>query len=696
MGRPSWGPLLSLILFLAIVIPGGLYALLRVALPHLKGSVEYQLASIPVMVVCGSGLFAAVRAWRRGRAQGPAVSGIVALLLLSGAPLILAAGDRAAGTALAGYWLVMTAVLIQFFHGLPVAQQGKFHGPAVPVAPVDNKKLKSHSDALFQAYIRSSQVAVLIHRGDKWIFCNEAAALLTGYSANELKALYFWEIVPPESAPRMKSARKKMLNGLELFDKHAVRILTKNGDERWADVRVEVIQYRKEVSYMVTAIDMTELKLAENAIQSAYVDLEEQVRERTSDLEEANLRLKLQARGLDQLKDAVIITDADKMILYCNEGFQRITGYTCTEVIGSMQAIFTGQLCSKEVYLEMLAKLDQGLPWKGTVINRRRSKTLYIEETTISPVSFEEGEVTHYISVLRDVSTQVAMEKRLVQSQKLQTMGQLASGVAHEVNTPVQFIGDNIHFLENSFDQILWLLTSIQILGTPTDDLATAEERINAISREIYKINLEYYMSEIPLAIAQSRDGIERVAGIVRSILNFTHPGMQTQERTDINQLVEDTITVARHEYIHYATLLTDLCPNLPLVVCHPGEIGQVILNLVVNSAQSIKSKMEKTEKMGIIELLTREVAEGVEIVVSDTGTGIPKNIQEQVFEPFFTTKQLGKGTGQGLFMVHTMVTKHGGKVWFESSHDKGTTFHVLLPLRPDRSQSEPLAAAGT
>ena len=195
------------------------------------------------------------------------------------------------------------------------------------------------------------------------------------------------------------------------------------------------------------------------------------------------------------------------------------------------------------------------------------------------------------------------------------------------------------------------------------------------------KCDLEYLLKEIPNAVDQSLEGVQRVAEIVKGFKEFSHPGSEEKRAININQAIEATISVARHEWKYCAEVVTAFDAALPLVPCLAGEFNQVMLNLIVNSAHAIGSAGEAGGK-GTITISTRREGEWARIAVADTGAGIPVDIQSRVFEPFFTTKEVGKGTGQGLALAHTaIVNRHQGQLWFESEAGHGTTFFVRLPL---------------
>jgi signal transduction histidine kinase len=209
-----------------------------------------------------------------------------------------------------------------------------------------------------------------------------------------------------------------------------------------------------------------------------------------------------------------------------------------------------------------------------------------------------------------------------------------------------------------------------------------------AIEEAERKADLEFIASEIPRAIEQARDGMQRVAKIVYAMKEFSHPDSAEQVAIDVNRAIETTLTVARNEWKYVAEMETDFDASLPSVACYAGELNQVILNLIVNAAHAMKGKIKDGEK-GRITIRTRARGDSVEIAVTDTGSGIPEAIRARVFDPFFTTKEVGEGTGQGLALAHSVVVKkHGGKIWFETETGLGTTFFLHLPIHP-RSREE-------
>ncbi|MDB5312818.1 MAG: putative Signal transduction histidine kinase [Gemmataceae bacterium] len=308
-------------------------------------------------------------------------------------------------------------------------------------------------------------------------------------------------------------------------------------------------------------------------------------------------------------------------------------------------------------------------------------------EVTTRPIEF--GARAACLAMAVDLTERKQLEEQLKQAQKLESIGQLAAGVAHEINTPVQYIGDNTNFLAGAFRDLGAVLALYRAAG---DDPARWREA----DREAAEADLDYLLDEAPRAIAQTLDGVRHVARIVQAMKEFAHPGMEEKVPVDLNHAVETVITVARNEWKYVADLETDLDPVLPAVPGLPGELNQVLLNLLVNAAHAVQAAGRSSADKGRITITTRPAAGGVEVSVADTGCGIPEAIRHRVFDPFFTTKPVGRGTGQGLAIAHAVVVqRHGGTISLESELGRGTTFVVRLPGYGDRmTQSQRVRAA--
>jgi len=305
---------------------------------------------------------------------------------------------------------------------------------------------------------------------------------------------------------------------------------------------------------------------------------------------------------------------------------------------------------------------------------------------TLNPIIGDNGDAVGVLLMGADITDRKHLESQLAQAQKLESIGQLAAGIAHEINTPTQYVGDNIRFLEDAFNELGEVLKSYQALLSAARKGQLTDEMIRQTEIAVVKADLPFLIEEIPEAIRQSLEGVERVSKIVRSMKEFSHPGMEEKTAIDINRALESTVTVARNEWKYVADLEMDLDPALPPVPCLPGELNQVFLNMIINAVHAIADVIgDGSNGKGIIRITTRSQGDSVEIRISDTGSGIPEKIRFRIFDPFFTTKDAGKGTGQGLAISHSVIVeKHGGSLSFETEEGKGTTFIIRLPLHTD------------
>jgi len=274
-----------------------------------------------------------------------------------------------------------------------------------------------------------------------------------------------------------------------------------------------------------------------------------------------------------------------------------------------------------------------------------------------------------------------ALELERLQAQKLESVGRLAAGVAHEINTPVQFVSDNVQFVRTSMADIAAVIHAYRGLQEAVQTAGDVAAAARLAADAEAAADLDYFMENAPLAIDSSIDGLRRIAAIVRSMKEFAYPDQAQKTSADLNQGIRSTLIVAHNEYKYVAELDLELA-DLPPIQCHLGEINQVILNLLVNASHAISDVVKDTGRRGKIKLRTRLDGDAVEISISDTGTGIPEAARNKIFDPFFTTKEVGKGTGQGLSIAHSVIVKnHGGTLRFETEIGKGTTFFVRLPV---------------
>jgi PAS domain S-box-containing protein len=395
--------------------------------------------------------------------------------------------------------------------------------------------------------------------------------------------------------------------------------------------------------------------------------------------------LRLLSSVVEQSPVSVVIADLQGNITYVNRKFSETSGYGFEEVLGKNSRILKSGHTTPEDYRELWTAIRSGKEWRGIFHNRKKNGDMYWESAVIRPLQDHDGITVRFVALKEDITEKLALESQLRQSQKLEAIGQLAAGIAHEINTPIQYVGDNTRFFKESWSQLSSLLSAAQALRDEVTPEMVSKSTLETFDRCNREADVEYLAQDFPRAIDQTLEGVERVSQIVRAMKEFSHPGSQEKRAIDLNKAIETTMIISHNEWKYVAKMETRLDPDLPLVPCLAGEINQVLLNLVVNSAPAIAEAVKGDRSgMGTITVATRRGGDWVEFSVSDTGIGIPDHIKERVFDPFFTTKAIGKGTGQGLMLAHTVIVKkHNGKIWFDSEPGKGTTFYVRLPLSP-------------
>ena len=412
-------------------------------------------------------------------------------------------------------------------------------------------------------------------------------------------------------------------------------------------------------------------------------NLEQELAEKISDIRDSEKKFRAISSSAH---DAIIMIDDEGKIAFWNEAAERIFGYACAEAEGKdLHA-----LVAPEKYLPMHERAfpEFKISGKGDAVGKtlelealRKGGESFPVELSLSSANIRGS--WHAVGIVRDITERKLLERQLAQAQKLESIGQLAAGIAHEINTPTQYVGDNTRFLKEGFEDLDRLVNEYQELVKELSEKGGFEESIERVTEIADEIDLEYLREEIPLAIKQSLAGVERVAKIVRAMKEFSHPGSDEKTPTDLNKAIENTVTVARNEWKYVADLEMDFDEKLPPVPCLPGEMNQVILNMIVNASHAIADVVgDGANGKGTITIRTRKEEEWAEIRIEDTGAGIPEEIRERIFDPFFTTKEVGKGTGQGLSIAHNVIVdKHGGMIDVESDAGKGTTFIIRLPL---------------
>lgn len=469
------------------------------------------------------------------------------------------------------------------------------------------------------------------------------------------------------------------------------------------------VNIKGQECFVESFISIAELKKAEEALRKAHTELEERVKERTHELLIANKKLETEIEERKRIEKAIRKSEtrfkdiAAAMgdwiwemntrgeFTYCSEKTVDLLGFKPEEMAGKMFTEFLAPFDIERVYeifQDASEKKESIFSLRTTMLKKDGSKTVQLSAAI--PIINSKGELNGFRGVNKDISAQIKTENentklmaQLYQAHKLESIGTLSAGIAHEINTPTQFIGDNTRFVAGSFNDLLKLIERYsQLLKkyTDTQKASELEKEVNSVNE---KYDLQYLKTEVPDALKQTIEGIEQVSGIVSAMKDFSHIGSEKKKPTDLNKAINSTIIVCRNEWKYVADVQTNLAPNLPLVNCYSADINQVIMNLIVNATHAIADAIkDHPEQKGKIVITTKATDQNAIISISDTGTGIPEEIQQKIFDPFFTTKQIGKGTGQGLSIAYsTIVEKHKGNLYFETKQNVGTTFFVELPL---------------
>ncbi len=412
-----------------------------------------------------------------------------------------------------------------------------------------------------------------------------------------------------------------------------------------------------------------------------------------------------QARALlekatERVSSAVVIVEAGSdRVRYVNGRFEEDMGYDRADVLGENYQKFWETARGDNPFSSIFSIVNVKSVWAGRLTNVRKDGSVYETESSVTCIHDDDGRIAWYVIVQQDITEKVRMEMQLLQAQKLESIGQLAAGIAHEINSPIQFVGDNLRFVHDAVNDMLGIIESCDCLIRDETEAAREKRRAadlqaNDVRNRMEKADVGFIRDELPKALEQAQDGVERITAIVRAMKEFSHPGKREKQLADINHAIQNTLTVTRNEWKYVAEVELELDPALPQIRCLPAELNQVFMNIIVNAAHAIDESLcrgvrsEGTSQpcapseKGRIHIATRRDGEQVIIRIADSGVGIPKERQRLIFDPFYTTKAVGKGTGQGLAIARdVVVNKHQGTLEVESEPGSGAVFTISLPV---------------
>ncbi|MBE0585808.1 MAG: PocR ligand-binding domain-containing protein [Desulfofustis sp.] len=440
-----------------------------------------------------------------------------------------------------------------------------------------------------------------------------------------------------------------------------------------------------------------ELHLAKAALQQQQQRLEILVSERTTELEQVNRQLvakiaekseiqQQQSRlitAIESAVEAIVVTSPTGIINYINPAFTRLTGYTSEEAIGQTPRLLKSGRHDDTFYRDLWQTVTSGEVWAGHFINKKKDGSLYHEEATIAPVKDACGQITDFVAVKRDITKERELESQLRQAQRLESLGRLAAGIAHEINSPIHYILANTHYAREAFGNVLKLCAAGEPLVRAAAAAAVFPAERELIARTAQEIDIDYLREETDAALAQTIEGIDRIATIVDAMRKFSQTGSEGKHPEDLNALISSVIVVSRPLWQDVAELTLDLDPDLPVVLLDAPKIKDVLLGMLTNAADALTEKLGPAPRQkGMIALSTRRAADQAEIVIADNGAGITPELLDKIFDPFFTTKPVGKGRGQGLSVAHGIIVDHHlGAIRAQSSPGEGAQFTIVLPL---------------
>ncbi len=546
----------------------------------------------------------------------------------------------------------------------------------------------TESEEKFRTLADSAQDAfVMLDDEDQIIFWNRAAAEMFGYNAEEITGKKFHEHLKPERF-RATSANgfSRFLvsdTGLTTGKVTELILLKQDGTEFPVELSVAVVELRGKQVTVAVIRDITSRQRAQETLLRSEERLNlalEAAHMGTWDFDLTNGKV-WHSRIHDQIFGYE--TPADDWT------FEKFISHVLPEDRANLHAELavaktTGLIMSRCRITRTNDTTQRWINVRGTVQCDKHNVPIRMMGLV---VDITDGKLAE--------EEQKNIEAQNSLSQKLESVGRLASGIAHEINTPMQFITDNTQFLKGAMTSLTGMLTAYQTAIETIANGKNPDEALALARAEEEKNELTYLLEEIPRTFVETMGGLQRVTQIIKSLKEFSHPNKSSKQPADLNKAILTTITISRHEWKYVAELITELDPDLPMIPLLIDEMNQVVLNLIVNASHAIGDALKlRSEPKGIITIRTKQVADSVLIEVQDNGTGIPESAKSHIFEPFFTTKGVGKGTGQGLAIIRTIVVKnHNGTIGFITEPGKGTTFQIRLPIT---SPEEPATANAT
>ena len=480
----------------------------------------------------------------------------------------------------------------------------------------------------------------LLNSERKTIEVNQALCRMLGYSQDEMLGKTPFDFVDDEN-------RKIFIEQISKISSSAHRTY-------------EITLKKKNGQNLHTHFSTTTIRNKSGEVQGSFAFITDITEKKQAQEERDRL-----AVAIEQAAESAFITDRGGMIQYVNPAFQRLTGYSPKDVIGRHLRILRSGKHDASFYEKIWHTLTRGNAWRGRIINRKKNGDLYEADAKISPVLDKSGKITNFVSIKRDITHEIKFEKRLIQAQKMESLGTLVSGVAHEINNPINLILFNTSVLQNIWKDFQPVMKQ-QAKKEPN-------RKYGGLSYSYIEKKLDHLLSDTGMASG-------RIVNIVSGLKHFARQtDIADKKPMQINEAVNNAIKLAQTTLRKsQVTLNLELAHNLPLIEGNIQSIEQIILNLIINAIQSIE------HNEGKISIITEFQKKKNKIIVSisDNGKGVDSSLSERIFDPFITDKLAQGGTGLGLSVTYTLVKSHDGEIVFKSRQGKGTTFIVSFPTK--------------
>lgn len=522
--------------------------------------------------------------------------------------------------------------------------------------------------------------------------------LVETHRANRIMSIPCVEDLPPDDpmGQTLETSGTKSAISVPLYDDGTcfgfVGFASRRPKKAWTEDEVNLILVTAELLMNTWLRRKHEQRLIEarTLAEEAYDIMEKRIEERTQELADANRKLKEESAGKAQLiRDLETIQNSISAILIAVDD----NGLVARWSIAAEKAFGI-------TYSDTIGKVFQDLPlsWDWDIVRAcigkcvstrnpsRASNVRFVDPAgrksvlmlTASALNADRGH-EGYLLLGEDVTEIITLEAQLSQAAKMEAIGQLAAGIAHEINTPTQYVSDSATFIREVYRDISTIIDAAEGLCAVGGPLPP--EAMQKLCETLRDMDLEFIRRELPPTFRRIETGIEKISSIVKAMNKFAYYGNDEKRMTDINDLLDNALTISQNEWKYVANLTKNFDSSIGEIMCSPGDISQVFLNIVINAAHAIEERVMGNPDKGTITVSTHRSGPYAEIRISDTGAGIPEHLKDRIFNLFFTTKTIGKGTGQGLAIAYdTIVTKHGGEITFESRPGHGTTFIIRLP----------------